>query len=424
MEYYEYMKRQIEKTLLSRLGTWRSVALLGSRQVGKSYLLKEILKHHPGTLLSLDDPLERVEAAKDPLRYLEDRYQPGHFLFIDEAARVPEIFSAVKILVDRYDPEPTGICLANSGNYLLLRRIRESLAGRVSLLSIYPFSWQELAGYNQDPGLVTMINHGLPSGISPPSSLVETNRLRQERMLWGGYPTPSLLADRDARMIWSSDYIRTYILPLVVEQFRIRDVTAFEQAAQILFTQNGQFFNASRLAQFIGVSQPTAADYTRQLQAMMVVDLVNVFFRSPMRRLVKQAKLYVTDPLLLHQPLGTNFSLQSAIDRGLIGPLYETFVFNEIKKTLANYDVHGECFTWRTQDGAEVDIILSTTGGIIPFEVKWSANPSRRDASGLHSFLSSQSDTENGFIIYPGERIKKITEHVLAVPDWWLFGCY
>lgn len=418
------MKRQLEKVLISRLNKWRSVALLGSRQVGKSYLLKEILKRHQGRIISFDDPLERMEAAKDPLRYVEHRFQPGKYLFIDEAARVPEIFSAVKILVDRYDPKPTGICLANSGNYLLLRRIKESLAGRINLLAVYPLSWQELAGAKQTPGLISIINDNMPAEISPPESIVEINRMREERILWGGYPAPSLADDRDARIIWSSDYIRTYILPLIVEQFNIRDVSAFEQAAKILFTQNAQFFNASRLAQLTGVSQPTASNYTYQLQAMMVIELVNVFFRNPAKRLVKQSKLYVTDPLLLHQPIGTNFSLQSAIDRGQIGHIYESFILSEMKKTLVNHDIYAENFTWRTQDGAEVDIILSATDGVVPLEVKWSTKPSRRDASGLHSFLSCYPEIEKGFIIYPGEKIKRITKKVFAVPDWWMFGCF
>ncbi|GBD95596.1 MAG TPA: ATP-binding protein [Nitrospirae bacterium] len=418
------MKRQLEKVLISRLNKWRSVALLGSRQVGKSYLLKEILKRHQGRIISFDDPLERAEAAKDPLRYVEHRFQPRKYLFIDEAARVPEIFSAVKILVDRYDPKPTGICLANSGNYLLLRRIKESLAGRINLLSVYPLSWQELAGAKETPGLISIINDNMPAEISSPESIVEINRMREERILWGGYPAPSLADERDARIIWSSDYIRTYILPLIVEQFNIRDVSAFEQAAKILFTQNAQFFNASRLAQLTGVSQPTASNYTYQLQAMMVIELVNVFFRNPAKRLVKQSKLYVTDPLLLHQPLGTNFSLQSAIDRGQIGHIYESFILSEMKKTLVNHDIHAENFTWRTQDGAEVDIILSATDVVVPLEVKWSTEPSRGDASGLHSFLSCYPEIEKGFIIYPGEKIKRITEKVFAVPDWWLLGCF
>jgi predicted AAA+ superfamily ATPase len=95
-----------------------------------------------------------------------------------------------------------------------------------------------------------------------------------------------------------------------------------------------------------------------------------------------------------------------------------------MKKTLVNHDIYAENFTWRTQDGAEVDIILSTTDGVVPLEVKWSTKPSRRDASGLHSFLSCYPEIEKGFIIYPGEKIKRITKKVFAVPDWWLFGCF
>lgn len=417
------MNRQLEKVLISRLDRWRSVALLGPRQVGKSYLLKDILKRHAGTLISMDDPLERKEASRDPLKYIEQRYKYGEYLFIDEAARVPEIFSAVKILIDRHDPKPSGICLANSGNYLLMSRIKESLAGRINLLPVYPFSWQEFADVTHEPGLLGLIGNDVPKSIEPPKSLVEIKRLREEKIIWGGFPTPSLAADRDSKVIWSSDYIRTYIIPLVIEQYSIRDSIAFEQAARVLFTQSAQFFNASRLAQIIGVSQPTAAGYTRQLEAMMVLSQAQVYINSPLKRLIKQPKFHVIDSLFLHEPLGTNFSLQSAIDRNQIGAIYESFIFNEIKKTLVNYDIHAEFFTWRTQDKSEVDIVVSTAAGVIPFEVKWSGSVSRHDASGLNSFLSTCPNARFGFVIHPGETIEMIAENIYAVPDWWLFGC-
>ncbi|MBI2974852.1 MAG: AAA family ATPase [Deltaproteobacteria bacterium] len=92
------MKRRITEILVSRLNSFRAIALLGPRQVGKSYLLKEIVKRHDGTLLSFDDPVMRAEAAKDPLKYLKQRYNPGRYLFIDEAAKVPEIFNAREII--------------------------------------------------------------------------------------------------------------------------------------------------------------------------------------------------------------------------------------------------------------------------------------------------------------------------------------
>ena len=415
------MHRHLEPVLLVRLKVWRSVALMGPRQVGKSYLLSQILHTHPGTLLSFDDPKERQEAARDPLRYLETRYQPGKYLFLDEVARVPEIFSAVKILVDRHGSKPTGICLANSGNYLLLRKIKESLAGRVNLLSMYPLSWQEFIGSTQTPGLVTLCRGQKPSKIGHPASFTQLARQREERMLWGGMPQPSLNPDPESRILWARDYVRTYILPLVVEQFDIRDSLAFEQAARMILLQHGLFFNANQLAQHVGVSQPTIKSYAHVLEAMMVVHFVPVFFRNLNKRLTKQPKIHVTDPLLFNQSLD-NFSIQRAIDRKEVGRLYEALIFAEIQKTISNYDLVADTFTWRTQDQAEVDLVLSTPKAIVPLEIKWSSRLTTRDASGLLSFLEDHPNAKQGYIVYPGETLQTITPRVMAIPDWWLFG--
>lgn len=396
---------------------------MGARQVGKSHLLSQIVSTHPGTLLSFDDPLERQEATRDPVRYLENRYKHGEHLFIDEAARVPDIFSAVKIVVDRYGADPTGICLANSGNYLLLRKIKETLAGRVNLLSMYPLSWQEFGGYTRTPGLEVLCQGHAPSKIDRPSSSVRIKREREERMLWGGMPLPSLNPDPDYRILWARDYVRTYILPLVIEQFNIRDSVSFEQTARLLMLQNGRFFNANHLAQNVGVSQPTLKSYANFLEAMMVVEFVPVFFRNLKKRLTKQPKIYVTDPLLFNQSLD-NFSIQKAIDRDDIGHLYEGFVFAEIKKTISNHALSVQSFTWRTQDQAEVDLVLSAPKQIIPLEIKWSTRLTRRDASGLVSFLEDYPEAKRGYIIYPGETLHPLHPKILAVPDWWLLGCY
>jgi len=416
------MHRHIESVLLARLKAWRSVALMGSRQVGKSHLLSQILHTHPGNLLSFDDPKERQEADRDPLGYLEQHYRPGTYLFLDEAARVPDIFSAVKILVDRHGSKPTGICLANSGNYLLLRKIKESLAGRVNLLSMYPLSWQEFSGDTHTPGLVALCRGQAPSTSGRPTSFTQMARQREERMLWGGMPLPSLNPDPEHRILWARDYVHTYILPLVIEQFNIRDSLSFEQAARLIMLQHGLFFNASQLAQHVGVSQPTLKSYAHVLEAMMVVRFVPVFFRNLNKRLTKQPKIYVTDPLLFNQSLD-NFSIQNAIDRNEVGRLYEAFIFAEIQKTISNYDLMAEVFTWRTQDQAEVDLVLSTPKTILPLEIKWSRRLTKRDASGLRSFMDDHPTAKQGCIIYPGDTLQTIAPHVTAIPDWWLFGC-
>ncbi len=422
--YDKAVDRHLEAVLVARLNTWRSVALLGPRQVGKSYLLTRILAKHAGHLISFDDPKERQDAARDPVRYLEQRYRRGAYLFIDEAARVPEIFSAVKVLVDHHDPKPTGICVANSGNYLLLTKIKESLAGRISLLSMYPLSWQEFNGYHRVPGLVRLCQgQGPATRIGRPTSWAQIARQREERLLWGGMPQPSLSPEPDSRILWARDYVRTYILPLVVEQFNIRDSAAFEQAARLILLENGRFFNANALAQVVGVSQPTLRSYAHFLEAMMVIRFLPVFLRDLTRRLTKQPRIFVTDPLLFNQSLD-NFSVQKAVDQHVIGRMYEGFVFAELQKTLANYDVFARMYTWRTQDQAEVDIVLAGSKALIPLEITWSRRPTARDASGLRAFLDSTPEAKRGYLVYPGETVQPIASRILAVPDWWLFGCY
>ena len=103
--------------------------------------------------------------------------------------------------------------------------------------------------------------------------------------------------------------------------------------------------------------------------------------------------------------------------------MYEAYIFAEFQKTISNHDVMAAVSTWRTQDQAEVDLVLSTPKTIIPLEITWSNRLTKRDASGLLSFLEDHPNAKQGYIVYPGDTLQTITPHVMAIPDWWLFGC-
>jgi len=419
------MKRKIENILLKRLEEDRSVALLGPRQVGKSYLLQMIVKNVGGSYLNLDDPLLREEIARDPLNYLRKQYATSTPLFIDEAAKVPPIFDAIKILIDEQGNKPSKICLANSGNYLLMKRVKESLAGRITLLSLYPFSWQEFSGQKNRPGLIKLLEEEkIAIPISQPLSFTEVERMRSERLLWGGYPVPTLSKNPEARIRWVSDYFRTYVFPILIEQFNIRAVEAFEKCARLLFLQSSQVLNYHRLAQETGVSQPTVTSYVHQLKAMMLIIILETYFKNPRKRLLKHPKIHVVDPLLLHYSFGTNFNLQIAKERKNLGAIYESFITFEIIKLLENYGIPNQLYCWRTADRAEVDLVLEALGKTIPLEIKLSENLTRKDASGLHAFLEDNPQVEQGYIIYPGREVQQISPGVTALPDWWLLGAY
>jgi predicted AAA+ superfamily ATPase len=419
------MKRRLQNTLLERIQNERACALIGPRQVGKSYLLKEILKERKGTYLSLDDPIIREEVNNDPYGYLKSNYHPDRFLFIDEPAKIPAVFDALKIFIDEQENRPSKICIANSGNYLLLRKIKESLAGRVSLLTLLPLSFSELSGGNNYCGLNRLIDSDIRD-LAIPNRIdyVQINRLRERMLVWGGYPIPALASDRDYRVRWIRDYLTTYVFPILIEQFQIRNLAAFEKFVRLIFIQSGKLLNKNGLAGAVGVSQPTIDNFLYQLKAMMLVETLAVYHRNPKKRLVKQNKIVAIDALLLHNALNTNFSNETARELQCFGNIYESFICAELLKVLHNSGAIFDAYYWRTQDGAEVDLIIETNGKTLPFEIKSSSRISKRDVSGLMSFLSDHPNVPNGYLIYPGRKILQINSQVTALPDWWLLSSF
>lgn len=417
------MERHIRTTLLARIRNERACALIGPRQVGKSYLLKEILKENQGTYLSLDDPIIREEVKNDPYAYLKSNCHPDRSLFIDEPAKVPAVFDALKILIDENENRPSKICIANSGNYLLLRKIKESLAGRISLLTLLPFSFSELSGGTNDCGLIRLINSNA-GNIDMPNKVnhVQINRIRERMLVWGGYPIPALASERDYQIRWIRDYLSTYVFPILIEQFQIRNLEAFEKFVRLIFIQSGRLLNKNRLASNVGVSQPTIDNFLYQLKAMMLIVTLEVYHRNPTKRLVRQNKIIAIDPLLLHNALNTNFSNEIARELQHFGNIYESFICIELFKSLHNSSAIFDAYYWRTQDGAEVDLIIEANGKVLPFEIKASSQISKRDASGIMSFLSDNPNVPHGYVIFPGREILQINSRVTALPDWWLMG--
>jgi len=417
------VNRTLKKIFIDRIHVDRACALIGPRQVGKSYLLQEIIHESGGTYLSLDDPSIRAEIKKDPYGYLQTQYRPDQFLFIDEPAKVPEIFDALKILIDEKGSSASKICIANSGNYLLLRKVKESLAGRISIMSLFPLSWGELSNGVNHYGILKLIENAACKIIAPNKvDHVQINRLRDKMLVWGGYPIPALASENDAKIRWIRDYLTTYVFPILIEQFQIRNIEAFEKFARLIFINSSRILNKNRLAGTVGVSQPTIDNFLYQLKAMMLVFTLEVYHRNPGKRLVKQNKIHAIDPLLLHNALNTNFSNERAKELQYFGNIYESFVCIELLKVLHNTGTIFDAYYWRTQDGAEVDLIIECKGKVIPFEIKASAHLSKRDISGLTSFLMDNPNVKNGYIVYPGRDIQHLNSQIIAIPDWWLLG--
>jgi len=227
--------------------------------------------------------------------------------------------------------------------------------------------------------------------------------------------------DREQRIRWIRDYLSTYVFPILIEQFQIRNLAAFERFVRLVFVHSGKLLNKSALAREVGVSQPTIDSFLYQLRAMMLVISLEAYHRNRRKRLVKQSKVIAIDPLLLHNALNTNFSNEIARQMQYFGRIYESFVCVELLKILHNSGVVFDAYYWRTRDGAEVDLIIETNSTVLPFEILASPQISKRAVSGLKSFLADHPSVSAGYVVYPGRDILHLHPQILAIPDWWLF---
>ena len=313
------------------------VAITGPRQSGKTTLARQVFAGKP--YISLEDPDERAQAAADPRGFLA-RFGGGAIL--DEAQRLPELFSYLQGVVDEHQ-RPGGFVLTGSQQFGLMSRITQSLAGRVGLLQLLPLSLSELA----------------VAGLAP---------LRLQDALWrGGYPA---LHSRDLQPgDWVPNYVATYIERDVRQLLAVRDLALFQRFLKMCAARSAQLLNLSALAADCGISHVTAREWLTVLEASYVVRLLAPYHVNFGKRLVKTPKLYFLDTALAAWLLGLR-DAQSLATHAMRGALFETWVLGEILKHEFNAGRTPELWFWRDSAGHEIDLLLPVGDRLQPVEIK------------------------------------------------------
>ena len=380
-----YINRSIEQDLrrIHRHSRGRLLILTGARQSGKTTLAIETFPDY--THISLDSPVERA---------LYEKMLPGDWIsrypkaIIDEAQKLPEIFDTIKACYDR-NPDVSYLLLGSS-QILLLKKVRETLAGRVAICELFPFNLPELIsafGGSQLSGsrLIELLKSPVPSRAMPDffpvnlplgESNVPVKQAWEHLLRWGGMP--AILGpewtDED-RFEWLCDYQNTYLQRDVSDLARLDRLEPFVRAQEAAALKTAQTINFSNLARLSEVSPHTARQFMRYLDLSYQIMLLPAWFRNPEKRLSRQPKLHFIDQ-----------GVRRAIlkKRGVIeGAEFESAVAAEIWKQIRTARLPISMYHLRTADGREVDLLLEREDGFVAIECKMTEHVSSVDFRNL-----------------------------------------
>lgn len=358
-----YIHRSIEPVLKEMAGDFPAVAVTGPRQSGKSTLLQQVFPDY--AYLTLDDPLVLQQALHDPELLLESA---GARVVIDEIQYAPSLLPRLKMRVDHHRSRPGQFILTGSQQFVLMKGLGETLAGRIGLLELLPFGLEEKT---RCPGKEHLAEE-------PRAAFVEA-------CLRGSYPEPVLHPKFDASR-WYGAYVRTYLERDIRSLYDIGNLREFERFLQLLAARCAQVLNMSSLASEAGVAVNTIKRWISILEACRIIYLLPPYYNNLGKRITKAPKVYFLDAGLVCYLTGLRD--QAHLLQGpLAGPLFENFCVQETVKVFAARGESPRLFFLRTKTGLEVDLLIEGPGPRLhPFEFKLSATPRVEMAEPIRQF--------------------------------------
>jgi uncharacterized protein len=410
VDYLVLIHRNITANLLEALSDTPVVMVTGARQSGKSTLVQsEELEGRQ--YLTFDDVGVLAAAKADPIGFLAG-LRPK--VTLDEIQHVPELFQSIKLAVDR-DRQPGRFLLTGSANIMVLPNLSESLAGRMELLTLWPFSLGEIQG-NRETFIDNLFSSkpiwpALKKGASSTRSAII------ELMLAGGYPSALARQSRGRRRAWFESYLTTILQRDVRDLSNIDDLSAVPRLLSVVASRAGGLLNYADLSRTLGLPQTTLKRYFALLEMTFLVQLLRPWSGNLGQRSIRTPKVYLNDTGLLAHLLALSPE-RLETDRSLAGVLAENFVMMELVKQSAWSEMKPRIFFWRTASGREVDIVLEDNAGrIVGLEVKAAATLNANDTAGLRALAAEVGKKWiRGIVLYTGLDLIPFANSLHGVP--------
>lgn len=409
------LPRAVVPLLDEYLATFPCVAILGVRQCGKTTLLGTLPKEWK--VFDLERRTDHTLVARDPDTFL--RLYPRQ-VAIDEAQLLPEIFAALRVAIDEHRPEKGRFVITGSSSPELLTAISESLAGRVGIIELSPFSFAEVTRTVERDSLLARLSHRRAKPVDLIDGLTPRGELDAVHDFWfrGGFPEPWLTPGDRFRSRWMEQYVQSYLYRDIKRLFPGLDEVRFRRFLELLAGLSGRILNYAETARALAVSQPTARDYFDIAHGTFVWRRLPAFSRDSVKRLVKHPRGYLRDSGLLHALLRIP-DLEALLSHPQAGASWEGMVVEEILRQLAARGVGADASFYRTSAGAEVDLVLEGDFGLVAIEVKHSSTIAPRDLRTMRDFLDEQKG-RLGIVVNTDTEPRLLDERIVGVPANWL----
>ncbi len=378
------IKRTSVTRLIKLANQFRSVAVVGARQCGKTTLCKTAFPNKP--YISLENPDTLAFATADPRGFL-GQFQNGAIL--DEIQRAPHLFSYLQQVLDETKKKGLFI-LTGSNNFLLQENITQTLAGRIAYLQLLPLSLQEIN---------------------------ESKKLKDDyawHILNGGYP--EVIAKKINPVDWYEAYINTYIQRDVRQLKNISNLVQFTKLLKLCAGRTGQILNLTSISNDCGIDQKTVASWLSVLQSSYIVYLLKPYAGNFNKRIIKAPKLYFYDTGVACSLLGIG-NVKEIKTHSTKGALFENLVVSELLKERFNAGAADNLFYWRDKTGHEVDIVLDKAGKLTAMELKSGETITQDFFKGLEYFAGLNKKPIQNILVYGG-KLQQHRSNGTMVKSW------
>lgn len=405
-----YIQRAIEKIVKELTMQYSAILITGPRQVGKTTMLKRLMEDEGNIreYVTLDDMEERNLAKNDPAMFFQIHKPP---VFIDEVQYAPELFSYIKIIIDK-NHNPGDFWLTGSQIFKLMQGVQESLAGRVAVLSMSSLSQREIGGSEAIPFEIDVeaLRINSKNILS-----ADTNQIFER--IWKG-TMPALVSGRYSdRNIFYSGYVSTYIERDVRELSGTINALKFYNFVTSVAARTGQLVNYKSIAEDADIDQVTAKHWLNIMETLGIIFYLHPYSNNVLKRAIKTPKLYFYDTGLVCYLTKWSDS-QTAMTGAMSGALFENYVVSEIVKSYQCCGTEPYIYYYRDKDAKEIDVMIEKDGKLYPIEIKKSASPKRSAINVFDIINKSPLERGTGAVVCMSEKLGAFDKDNLIVPVW------